>query len=161
MIRVAPAPVFVPAPAPVFVQPAVPAPAPPAPPAPGAPPPPVPFPSAGSAYRHPPDVLTPPTPPPPIRVDRIASWAVSRAGVQGQVVSRSAASTWRTQVTLVNASQPRLRQYVAADGAGRFDVSLLPGPWLVYTRGADGFDAYQGRIEIRDQETTRVRLVTP
>jgi hypothetical protein len=76
-----PAPVVGVAPAPaVFVPPSCPAavagppavdpgrPAPPPPPA-----PPAPFPGTGSAYRRPPNVLTPPVPPPPIRLDRIAS----------------------------------------------------------------------------------------
>ncbi len=70
VIGVAPAPaVFVPAPppAPVAAPPAV------DPGRPVPPPPPAPFSSAGSAYRRPPNVLTPPVPPPPVRLERLAS----------------------------------------------------------------------------------------
>jgi hypothetical protein len=170
---IAPAPVFVPPPPapcpPPGVPPAdldrpIPAPPPPPAPAPPAPPAPVPaapFPSAGSSYRNEPKVLTPPTPPPPIRLDRIAGRGASGQGVEGLVVSRTNAPAPRVHVTLIHLDRAQLHHRVEADGEGRFDLTLAAGTWLIYTRGADGRDVFQGKFEVRDQEVTRVRVPAP
>jgi hypothetical protein len=173
VVAVAPAPVVLPA-APVPCAPPcappVPAPAPPVPaPAPPVPAPPVPSapfpPGTGSSYRHPPHVLTPPTPPPPIHVERIASVKgdepaprKERKQLEATTAVRRITPPPRIQVTLVNAETVRLKQYSAADELGRFSVTLKPGSWLVYKRGDDGLDVYQGQIEVRQEGTTRVQL---
>ncbi len=166
-----PPPAFAPAPAPAAFAPppaafAPPPPAaavaPPSPPAavPAAPPAPAPFPAAGSAYRHAPQVLTPSAPPPPVRLDHMASRGAS-GGVQGQVLSLRKTPAARTQLLLVNVEQTRLRQYVSSDDEGRFRATLAPGGWFVYARTRDGDNVYQGRIEVRPRETTRLKVQAP
>jgi hypothetical protein len=130
--------------------------------APASPAPEAPFPSAGGASRRELPPLTPPTPPPPIRLDRIASrFHAAGEPVEGQVVSRDSRPAPRVEVTLIHATRSRLQAHATADSAGRFDVSLPAGTWLVYTRTADGRDVYQGKIEVRDQQTTRIRVQAP
>jgi hypothetical protein len=119
-----------------------------------------PFPGTGSAYRREPGVLTPPEPPPPIHLERIASRSTF-TGTQGQVVSRSNAPLSPVQVTLVHAARPQLQQRVVADSTGNFAITLSPGLWLFYARNAEGEDVYQGQVEVRDQQTTRIRVRVP
>jgi hypothetical protein len=94
-----------------------------------------------------------------VRVDRIASRPATRAGVQGVAVSKGDRPRPYAQFTLVSASRPEVRYAVKSDAAGRFNVRLAPGNWLVYERSG-GRTVLHGRVQVRPEQTSKVTLVS-
>ena len=60
----------------------------------------------------------------------------------------------------VSADRREPRQTVGTDEAGRFRVTLTSGGWLVYVQGADGRPIFHRKIEVRQNETRQVYLVS-
>jgi hypothetical protein len=122
-------------------------------------------PASGSSYRQlPPGSSVPqrqtaPAPPlPRIHLDRIV--AAPLGEVQGQVVRRDKLPSAGAQLLFVSSEGGIRQQAVAADRDGRYRVTLTSGGWLVYLQGVDGKPMFQHKIEILNNETRQVNLVT-
>jgi hypothetical protein len=97
-------------------------------------------------------------PPPPVRLDRIVVGPDAR--VQGQVVRSDSTPRPGARLSFVSSDRQGPSQTVVANGAGRFDVTLASGGWLVYLTAADGSQVYHSRIEINGNGTQNVTLVS-
>jgi hypothetical protein len=112
--------------------------------------PPVPTPSAPSS--------TPAGSPPRVKLERVV--ALPAPTLQGQVVRDDNTPVAGTQLVFVNAGAQGQQQAITADAAGKFDVTLASGGWLIYVRGADDRPAFHSKIDVRDNETRQVTLVS-
>ena len=99
-----------------------------------------------------------PSNPPAVRLDRIVS--ATDAKLQGQVVSEDARPVANVQLLFISADQASTRESVTADIAGKFNVSLTTGNWLIYTRGPNGKTDFCRKVEVRADEPTELRLVS-
>jgi hypothetical protein len=122
-------------------------------------------PASGSSYRQlqpqtpaPSWQSTPRTPQPAVRLDRIT--AAPAGQVQGQVVKSDNQPGAFVRILFISADRRLPRQSVDADRAGRFQVTLDSGDWLVYLQGADGRPTFQRKIAVRDQEKSDMTLVS-
>jgi hypothetical protein len=123
-------------------------------------------PASGSSLRQPPPRLpvTPPAPvpaqaPPSVKLDRIV--AVPTPMLKGQVVRLDDnAPQAGARLMFVSAAQKGPQQSVTADSTGQFRVTLASGGWLVYVHGADGKPIFHSKIDLRDNETRQVTLVS-
>jgi hypothetical protein len=120
-------------------------------------------PASGSSYRQiQPNgqalPVAPARPTPPVRIDRIA--AVSAGEVQGQVVRSDKLPAAGAKVLFVSADRRQPRQTAAVDKSGQFRVALTSGGWLVYVQGSDGKPMFDRKIDVRDQETRQMELVS-
>jgi hypothetical protein len=122
-------------------------------------------PASGSSYQQlPPNGSVPqpqsaPAPlPPNVHLDRIV--AAPLGEVQGQVLGRDQSPTVGAQLLFVSADRPLPRQTIAVDGNGRFCVALASGGWLVYLQGQDGKPIFQHKVQILENETRQVNLVS-
>jgi len=103
-------------------------------------------------------IKSPAAPAPGVKLERIA--LADEPGVQGQVVSDARAPKAGVKLTFVSANNQAADQTVTADAAGRFDVQLPAGQWLVYVRTADGQQVYHSRIEVGGKQTSPFVLVS-
>jgi hypothetical protein len=118
-------------------------------------------PPGGTSFRQalPPAAPRVSTPPPKVRLDRIVS--LPATGVQGQVIHADNRPWPNVRLVFVSAERPAVNQQaVTADAAGRFQVSLASGGWHVYVPGADGKLALHSKIDLRQNETRQVMLVS-
>jgi hypothetical protein len=101
-----------------------------------------------------------PTPsyPPSVRLDRIVS--ASGTSVQGQVVSEDRQPLANAQLLFVHADKMNTRESATADAAGKFQVTLESGSWLVYTRNNDGKTEFRKKIEVGAEAPSELRLVS-
>src|SRR5262249_24912669 len=93
-------------------------------------------------------------PPPPVKLDRIAvgpDQPIEGTGARSESAPRPGA-----RVQCVSADRPGIIQTVMCNTAGRFQVPLAPGQWLVYLSYGDGTQAFHSRIQVGD--TTRREL---
>lgn len=95
-------------------------------------------------------------PPPPVKLDRIV--VGPDATVEGQVVRSDKTPRANARVMFVSAQQGADRQTVTANSAGRFQVSLASGGWLVYVQNPDGTTSYHSRIDIDDRQPARLTI---
>jgi hypothetical protein len=95
---------------------------------------------------------------PSVRLDRIVS--ANEATLQGQVVTTDRSPIPNVLVLFVREDQVNRRQTATADAAGRFEVSLNTGSWLVYTQSRDGKTEFRRKIDVRADQPTEVRLVS-
>lgn len=117
----------------------------------------------GSSLRQAPPrlpVLTPPAvpvTPPAVKIDRIVS--LPHTSLYGKVVRND--DVPRPNVKLMFVSEAaRAQQQVNADADGQFRVSLASGGWLVYVQGNDNKPVFHSKIDVRDNESRRVVLVS-
>jgi hypothetical protein len=102
--------------------------------------------------------MTPPPPPPAVRLDRIV--VGPNAWVEGQVVRSDNTPRPNAQLTFVSADRLAPRQVVSANSAGRFQVTLASGGWMVFINGPDGVQTYHSRIEVGEHQSPRITLVS-
>jgi hypothetical protein len=118
------------------------------------------MPPAGTSqrqYTNPP--RTPTTLPPiPIRISRMASRPTGSA-VAGQLVARDYI-TPRPGSTVRFVSATGAQEAATTDAAGRFRVALAAGRWQVYVPGSDGKPAYHSKIDVRENESRDVVVVS-
>jgi len=104
-----------------------------------------------------PEPITPSTsatpPPPPVKLDRVA---VAGTSVQGQVVRSDNAPRPNAKVLFVNGP---VRQSITANDAGRFQVNLAPGTWLVYLQGSDETPMYYTSLNVTAQQPVSFTMV--
>jgi hypothetical protein len=120
-------------------------------------------PASGSLRQLPPRLpVTPPAPvptPPTVKLEQIV--AVPSPTLKGQVVRLDgSAPQGGARLMFVSTVQQGPRQSVTADAAGQFRVTLASGGWFVYVDGADGKPVFHSKIELRDNETRQVTLVS-
>jgi hypothetical protein len=97
-----------------------------------------------------------PRPHPQVQLDRIVYGPESF--VEGQVVRNDQSPRPNVGVIFVSADNGK-RQSVTANGAGRFQVNLASGNWLVYVQNRDGAAQFHSRLNVQDQQTARITLV--
>jgi hypothetical protein len=118
----------------------------------------------GAALDRPLPPQTPPPPtvpaaaPPKVRLDHIVLGP--GPSVEGQVVRHDRNPDAGAKLLFVSAERQGSQQSVTADERGQFHVSLTSGGWLVYVRGADGTPVFRSRIDVREEETKKMTLVS-
>jgi hypothetical protein len=113
-------------------------------------------PGFGTPYPATPIPVTPP--PPTIRRDKTAS--LDDVNVRGQLVSTGQQPLRNVRVLFVSQDQDRLQLTATTDTAGRFDVQLASGNWLVYTPGEDGRPAFNQKVYVQGSGPRSVLLVS-
>lgn len=98
-----------------------------------------------------------PARPQPAVPSRIAS---GPTWVQGQVVRSDSAPRPNATVVFIHADRRQVQHSATANSAGRFHVSLAAGRWDVYIRTADGTQTYHSQIDVRDERSPFVTLVS-
>jgi hypothetical protein len=88
----------------------------------------------------------PVAPAPAVRLDRITSTTDAR--LEGQVVRQDRAPQPGVRVLFVSAQRQAPNCTVTANSAGRFQVSLASGSWLVYVAGSDGRPVFHSRLDV-------------
>jgi hypothetical protein len=126
------------------------------------------YPAPGTAQPGTPNRQLPPqTPAPPVapaavpprvRLDHIVLG--TGPSVEGQVVYQDRAPYAGAQVLFISAERQGTQKAITADEHGQFHVTLATGGWLVYLRGADGNPVFKSRIDVREEETKQVTLVS-
>jgi hypothetical protein len=96
--------------------------------------------------------------PPKVRLDHIVMGP--GPSVEGQVVGRDRNPHAGAELLFVSAERQGSQHAVRADGQGLFHVGLTSGGWLVYVRGADGTPVFKSRIDVREEETKKMTLVS-
>jgi hypothetical protein len=96
--------------------------------------------------------------PPAVRLDRIVS--ATSPSLQGSVVGQDSRPIPNVQLLFIQADQLNNRETAKADAAGKFEVPLSAGSWLVYTQTPDGKTEFRRKIEVRADERTEVQLVS-
>lgn len=101
-----------------------------------------------------------PTSPAParIRLDKTAS--LNDVNVRGTLVSSAQQPQRNARVLFVSQDQERLQMTATTDTAGRFDVQLASGNWLVYTPGADGHPVFNQKVYVQGNGPRSVLLVS-
>lgn len=123
-------------------------------------------PSGSTGLQRQPNLLPPvkpaaaPLPPPPnVRLDRIVS--LPQSNLEGRVVRNGDdAPRANAKLVFVNTAAAGARQQVTADAHGKFRVTLTSGAYLVYVNGTDNKPAFHSRINIGDNESRQVVLVS-
>src|SRR5205823_4275312 len=100
----------------------------------------------------------PASPPPTVRLDRIV--ALPAPTLRGLVVRGDRSPNAGAKVMFVSANRMGAQQSVTADPAGQFRVTLASGGWLVYVHGLDGKPVFHSKIDLNDNETRQVTLVS-
>ncbi len=104
-----------------------------------------------------PPAVKPIVPPPPaVKLDRIV--VGPDAGVEGQIVRSDNTPRPNAKVMFVSADHLAPSRTVTANSAGRFQVTLASGGWLVYLDAPDGTQIYHSRIEVTPNQP-RITLV--
>jgi hypothetical protein len=98
-------------------------------------------------------------PPPTVHMDRIVL-APTTPSVEGQVVRSDRAPLGGVRVLFVNADRQGAQQSVTADAGGKFHARLSAGNWLVYVPGANGKLVYHTRIQVQEEQTQQMTLVS-
>jgi hypothetical protein len=119
-------------------------------------------PTPPASYQQPPGApirpVSPVPPPPPVKLDRIVVGPDAR--VEGRVVRSDNTPRPNAELTFISADRLAPRQVVTANSAGRFQVTLAAGGWLVFLQGRDGGQMFHSRIEVGDHPEPRITLVS-
>lgn len=99
-----------------------------------------------------------PQDPPPIKLDRIAFGPETQ--VQGQVVAQDNTPLANVKLVFVSAQRQAPQQNATADAKGGFQLTLAPGGWLIYVDQPGGQQVFHSRIEVNEQQSTPIRLVS-
>ena len=100
-----------------------------------------------------------PVPPPAVKLDRIVSLPAHNA-VQGVVVQADDKPRPSAKLLFVNDKKLGTQQPVTADPAGKFNVDLAPGTWLIYLAGTDGKLIYHSKLDVQGEGNRPVMLVS-
>jgi hypothetical protein len=112
-------------------------------------------PQLGAPVGVPPE--TPPAQPrAAVRLEKIAS--LPKTNVEGEVRGTDRQPQKSARVLFVSIDRERTQEEVGTDVSGAFRVSLASGQWLVYTYGADGRPVFQRKVDVRDDESSRLTL---
>jgi hypothetical protein len=95
---------------------------------------------------------------PAVKWDRVTS--TQGAQIEGQLVRSDRAPAAGVQVLFVSSDRQTQRKTVDTNSAGQFQVMLASGAWLVYVQDASGKAVFQRKLEVGDNETRHVRLVS-
>jgi len=80
--------------------------------------------------------------------------------VDGDFVRADKTPRGDARILFVNANSPHIRETVTTNSAGRFQITLAGGGWLIYTYSLDGETLYHSRIEVSDEQAMgRIVLV--
>lgn len=112
------------------------------------------MPPAGQSNKQPGGSLVPPG----AKLERVVSG--NGTLVQGQVVAGNQAPKSGIQLTFVSANRQGGDKRATADAAGRFQVELPAGQWLVYMTTADGQQVYHSEMDVASTQKTPVVLVS-
>jgi hypothetical protein len=93
-----------------------------------------------------------------VRLDHIVVGPNAR--VEGQVVRNDNAPRANVRLTFVSTDRRAPRAIADANSAGRFQLTLESGGWMVFINGPDGTPLYNGRIEIGGSQAQRITLVS-
>jgi hypothetical protein len=116
-------------------------------------------PGDGTSYRQPLPRQTPvPNAPPQMRIDRIVSNA--GIGVEGQVVSSNQLPHSGAKLLFVSAEKQGVQFKANADAAGRFQLALADGSWLVYVEDHEGRSVFHKKIDVGGARAIPVLLVS-
>ncbi len=116
------------------------------------------------AFRHPlPSAPVPgrpvsPSDSPALRLERIAS---INPAVEGRVVRQDRTPRAGARVLFVNAGRQAPNETVTANAAGRFQVNLASGSWLVYVAGQDGRPVFNSRIDVGGRPPAALTVTAP
>ena len=91
-----------------------------------------------------------------VRLDKIVS--LPKTNVQGEVLGAQRLPQKNSRVLFISADRARTQEETVTDETGNFQVKLTSGNWLVYTHGADGRPVFHRKIEVRDDEPSRLTL---
>ncbi len=100
-------------------------------------------------------VVTPPAQP-PVTLDRVT---VTPSTIDGRVVRSDNTPRPNARVYFVRADNGADSQTVKANSAGRFQVSLASGRWLVYLNAPDGTRMFHSRIDVDARANPRLTLI--
>lgn len=107
---------------------------------------------------NPSQTAPPPVAPPAVKLDRIVY--APGPNVEGQVLRDNQSPQPGTRLLFVSADRQGERASITADGAGEFRVTLASGGWLVYVETHDGKPVFNSKIDVQENQTRRVRLVS-
>jgi hypothetical protein len=114
------------------------------------------FPAAQPQWQAPAKQTPAPSQYPQVKLDRIVFGPESY--VEGQIVRNDNTPRPNASVLFVSADNGN-RQSVTANTAGRFQVNLASGNWLVYVQNRDGTAQFHSRLSVQEQQTARITLV--
>ncbi len=97
-----------------------------------------------------------PQPHPQVKLERIVFGPESF--VEGQIVRIDNAPRPNASVLFVSADNGN-RETVTANNAGRFQVNLASGNWLVYVQGRDGTAQFHSKLSVQERQTARITVV--
>jgi hypothetical protein len=122
-------------------------------------------PASGSSLRPTPPQLPITSPPavplqrpPTVRLEQIV--AVPSPTLQGRVVRNDNSPVGGAQLLFVRADRKDQKQPVTADAAGNFHLTLASGRWEVYFQTGSREPEYHSKIDLRDNESRPVILVS-
>jgi hypothetical protein len=92
------------------------------------------------------------------RVDRIASRV--KQPVDGQVLAANRSPRVNVKVVFISRDASQVKHVVRTDRAGRFEVTLTDGTWLIYVDDAAGRPTFQQTMQVRDGGPSDVVLVS-
>lgn len=112
--------------------------------------------SPQSNWQAPANIVPQSNPQPQVKLDRIVYGPESF--VEGQVVRTDNAPRANASILFVSADNGK-RETATSNGAGRFQVNLASGNWLVYVQNNDGTAQFHSRLNVQEQQTARITLV--
>jgi len=95
-------------------------------------------------------------PHPQVKLDRIVFGPESY--VEGQIVRTDNVPRPNVSVLFVSADNGR-RETATANNAGRFQINLASGNWLVYVQGRDGAAQFHSKLSVQENQTARLTVV--
>ena len=100
-------------------------------------------------------------PPASLKLDHVVSRPSGGAAVNGQVVANNFVTPLRgAQLVFVSKQTQTEREVVTADRTGRFSVTLASGGWNIYMTRADGALDYHSSIDIAENRSRQVMVVS-
>lgn len=121
-------------------------------------------PAQGSGYRQgaqplpQPPAAAPGSSQPTVRLDRIVTGPIGQ--VQGTVVRQDQSPRGGARLTFINGSLEGGQRTATTNSAGQFRVTLASGGWLVYVEEPGAKPAFVRKIDVRDNQTHQVMLVS-
>jgi hypothetical protein len=93
---------------------------------------------------------------PPVKLERIVFGPESF--VEGQIVRKDQTPNSGANILFVSADNGA-RHTATANAAGRFQIHLAKGNWLVYVPGRDGTPLFHSRVNVNDNQAARINVV--
>ena len=95
-------------------------------------------------------------PQPQVQLERIVFGPESF--VEGQIVKTDNSPRANASVLFVSAENGK-RETVTANNAGRFQVNLASGNWLVYVQAGDGTAQFHSRLSVQERQTAKITVI--